>query len=133
MDMCVGPTCTVKDTNPPPQNDGTVPAKSVKEFNDALNRSADSKDASRAQLKDNQGSQHAQDASNAQHETEVDDPWANLSALGQEKAQKLRAMPKVVAAPQAIHLANPPSPVNKPAQTITNIAAAIRTGPPNFQ
>jgi len=128
MDMCVGPACTVKDTNPPRQNDGTVPPKSVKEFNDALNRSGNSKDASRAQSsKDNQSSQHAQDTSNSQ------DPWANLSELGRDKGQKLRAMPKVYAAPQAVHLANPPPPVAKPTQTITNIAAAIRTGPPTFQ
>src|SRR5262249_48100755 len=131
MDMCVGPACTVKDTNRPARNDGTVPPKSVKEFNDALNRSADSKDASRTQdSKDNQSSQHAQDASNAQHETQVD---GALNELGQERAQKLRAMPKVYAAPQVAQLANPPPPVGNPPQTITNIAAAIRSGPPNFQ
>jgi hypothetical protein len=134
MDMCVGPACTVKDTNPPPQNDGTVPPKSVKDFNDALNRSGNSKDASRAQSsKDNQSSQHTKDASNAQHETEVEDPRANLNELGRERAQKLFAMPKVYTAPQAVHLANPPPPVTKPTQTITNIEAVIRTGPPTFQ
>src|SRR5262249_58910873 len=128
MDMCVGPACTVKDTNPPPRNDGTVPPKSVKEFNDALNRSADSKDASRTQdSKDNQSSQHAKDASNAQHETHID---GALNELGQERAQKLRAMPKFAAAPQAVHLAHAPPPVNKPTQTVNNIAAAIRTRPP---
>ena len=134
MDMCVGPACKVKDTTPPPQNDGAVPPKSVKQFNDALNRSGDAKDASRTQSsKDNQSSQHAKDASNGKHETKGEDHWADLSELGRKKAQTLRAMPKLYAAPQAVHLANPPPPVAKPTQTVTNIAAAIRTGPPNFQ
>ena len=132
--MSVGPSCTVKDTNSPPRNDGTVPPTLVKEFNDALSGSASSKAASSTQCsKDDQSSQHAQDASNAQHETEVEGPWADLSGLGREKAQNLFAMPKLAAAPQVIHPTNPPPPVDKPAKTITNIAAAIRTGPPTFQ
>src|SRR5262245_39963039 len=70
MDMSVGPTCTVKDTNPPPQNDGTVAPDLVKAFNDALNGSADSNDASHAQCsKDDQGSQ----------QTGAEGLWANLS------------------------------------------------------
>src|SRR5262245_55288457 len=122
MDMCVGPTCKVKDPNPAPKNDGAAPPKSAKEFNDALNQSGNAKDASHAQdSKDNQSSQHAQDASNAKHD---------LTELGRERAQKLSAMPKVYAAPQAVQLANPPSPVVPAGLSITNIEAVIRTGPP---
>jgi hypothetical protein len=50
--MGVGSADTVKDANVPPQNDGGVPPKTVKAFNDAfneVNRSTTSNNASGVQ------------------------------------------------------------------------------------
>jgi len=44
--MSIGATDTVKNANPPPGNPGSVPPKLVKEFNQAVDRSTTSSDAS---------------------------------------------------------------------------------------
>jgi peptidoglycan hydrolase-like protein with peptidoglycan-binding domain len=62
--MGVGSAGTVKDANVPPQNDGGVPPKLVKAFNEAVNRSTTSNDASGSQYsKGKDNSQPSQDTS----------------------------------------------------------------------
>jgi peptidoglycan hydrolase-like protein with peptidoglycan-binding domain len=62
--MGVGSAGTVKGANVPPQNDGGIPSKMVKAFNEAVKRSTTSNDASGSQYsKGKDNSQPPQDAS----------------------------------------------------------------------
>src|SRR5262245_3156643 len=61
-----GSTDKVKNANVAPPNPGNVSPKQVKEFNEAINRSTTSNNASSTQYsKGNGGSQHSQNTSNS--------------------------------------------------------------------